>query len=57
MLQIRRTWRLVVLIGSFLAFTYFGLNQVQGELASWLVLIGSTAICHAWSRAWEAPQQ
>ena len=56
--EIRRTWRLAVLIGAFFVLVYFGLNEVNGEnsLAGWLVFIGAVAVCLGWSKVWPEPE-
>lgn len=48
--EIRKAWRLIVLLGTFFVLVYFGLNEVPGEnsLAAWLVFAGAVAVCLGW---------
>ena len=41
--KVRRVWRLTVLVSTFLVLVYFGLDEVHGDMASWLVILGAVA--------------
>jgi hypothetical protein len=51
----RRVSRVVVICGTFLALNYIGLKAVHGDVAPWLVLMGTAAICVGWTKFWPDP--
>jgi hypothetical protein len=54
--KVRRVSRLTVLVGTFLVLVYFGLDEVHGDMASWLVIFGAVAVCLAWAKVWPEPK-
>ena len=54
--KVRRVWRLTVLVSTFLVLVYFGLDEVHGDMASWLVIFGTVAVCLAWAKVWPEPK-
>ena len=54
--KVRRVSRLTVLVGTFLVLVYFGLDEVHGDMASWLVIFGAVAVCLAWAKVWPEPR-
>jgi hypothetical protein len=51
----RRVWRVAVICGTFLVLNYVGLHEVHGNIAPWLVLIGTSAVCVGWTKFWPDP--
>ena len=56
MIHLRKAFRITVLVATWLALAYYGLNQTTGELAALLVIFASVAIPSHWASAWPAPQ-
>jgi 4-hydroxybenzoate polyprenyltransferase len=57
--QLRRAWRQIVLVVTFFALAYFGLEEVHGEnsLAAWLVFFGAIAVSWGLAKVWPEPQR
>jgi hypothetical protein len=55
--HIRRTLRWVIIAGTTFGLIYYGFEEVNGTLASWLVLIGGIAVGMGWSKVWVEPKR
>jgi len=55
MIYIRKAARIATMTACFLALASHALNQVHGQLASIMVLIGLGSIFHVWATVWPSP--
>jgi hypothetical protein len=55
MTNIRKYLRYTILAATWFILTYYGLDQTNGLLAAFLVLIGAVVVPYEWSKIWPAP--